>query len=210
MKIAFMLENSQADKNELIYEILKETAEKYGHEVFNYGKFSAEDPNGKTYVQIGFLAALVLNAKAADFVITGCGTGEGVMAVCNSFPNVVCGLVTDPCDGVLFIQVNNGNAISLPLAKGFGWGAEINVRMIFEHLFRTEPGAGYPKEWAQEEKAGKESLNALKAVTHHNFMEILKTVDREFLKETIAGEETQRLLFEHCRNSEIVQFLKEI
>lgn len=48
-----------------------------GHEVVNYGMYSAEDEHPLTYVQNGILAAVLLNSGAADFVITGCGIGEG-------------------------------------------------------------------------------------------------------------------------------------
>ena len=53
----------------------------------------------------------------------GCGTGEGAMLACNSFPKVLCGHVTSPLDAYLFSQVNDGNCISMPFAQGFGWGA---------------------------------------------------------------------------------------
>lgn len=46
--------------------------------------------------------------------------------------SVICGYCIDPADAFLFAQINNGNALSLPFAKGFGWGAELNVRFIFE------------------------------------------------------------------------------
>ena len=54
--------------------------------VFNYGMYTAEDDVQLTYVQCGILSAILLNSGAADFVITGCGTGEGAMLACNSFP----------------------------------------------------------------------------------------------------------------------------
>lgn len=40
----------------------------------------------------------------------------------NTFPGVTCGYCIEPTDAYLFAQVNNGNALSLPFAKGFGWG----------------------------------------------------------------------------------------
>ena len=43
MKIALINENSQAEKNAQIYEILKEEAEKVGHTVDNYGMYTADD-----------------------------------------------------------------------------------------------------------------------------------------------------------------------
>ena len=65
-------------------------------------------------------------AGAADFVVTGCGTGMGSMLACNAMPGVFCGLVIDPTDAFLFGQINDGNAMSMPYAKGFGWAAELN------------------------------------------------------------------------------------
>jgi len=142
MKIVLINENSQASKNELIYKTLCQVVEPKGHEVFNYGMYSAEDHTSLTYVQNGILAAILLNSGAADYVITGCGTGSGAMLACNSFPGVICGLVVDPADAFLFAQINDGNAISLPFAKGFGWGAELNLGYIFEKLFEGASGQG--------------------------------------------------------------------
>ena len=51
MKIAVINENSQAAKNELIVSTLKKVVEPMGHEVFNYGMYSAEDKEQLTYVQ---------------------------------------------------------------------------------------------------------------------------------------------------------------
>ena len=86
MKIALINENSQAAKNAIIEATLKKVVEPLGHEVFNYGMYSAEDKNQLTYVQIGILSAVLLNSGACDLVITGCGTGEGAMLAANAFP----------------------------------------------------------------------------------------------------------------------------
>ena len=127
MRIALINENSQAAKNEMIYANLKKVAESKGHTVDNYGMYSADDNEQLTYVQNGILAAILLNSGACDFVVTGCGTGEGAMLALNSFPNVLCGHVVDPSDAYMFMQINDGNAIALPFAKGFGWGAELFI-----------------------------------------------------------------------------------
>ena len=111
VKIALINENSQAGKNGLIYSTLKNVAEPLGHEVFNYGMYSEDDQAQLTYVQAGILSAILLNSRAADYVVTGCGTGEGAMLACNSFPGVICGHVADPLDAYMFAQINDGNAI---------------------------------------------------------------------------------------------------
>ncbi|MCZ8466930.1 RpiB/LacA/LacB family sugar-phosphate isomerase [Streptococcus uberis] len=210
MKIALINENSQATKNNIIFNELKTVAERKGFEAFNYGMYGNEGESQLTYVQNGLLTAILLNSGAADFVITGCGTGMGAMLACNSFPGVTCGFAADPVDAYLFSQVNGGNALSLPFAKGFGWGAELNLRYMFERLFEDEVGGGYPKERAIPEQRNARILNEVKEITYKNLLSILKEIDQEFLKETISGEHFQELFFANCQNKEIADYLKTI
>lgn len=210
MKIALINENSQATKNNIIFNELKAVTDKKGFEAFNYGMYGNEGESQLTYVQNGLLTAILLNSGAADFVITGCGTGMGAMLACNSFPGVTCGFAADPVDAYLFSQVNGGNALSLPFAKGFGWGAELNLRYMFERLFEDEVGGGYPKERAIPEQRNARILNEVKEITYKNLLTILKKIDQEFLKETISGEHFQELFFANCQNKEIADYLKTI
>ena len=163
MKIALINENSQAAKNALIEAALRKTVEPMGHTVVNYGMYTMEDRAQLTYVQVGILAAVLLGSGAADYVITGCGTGEGAMLACNSFPGVICGHVEDALDSYTFAQINDGNAIAIPFAKGFGWGGELNLEYIFEKLFSEPSGGGYPKERAVPEQRNKKILDDVRA-----------------------------------------------
>ncbi|NLP47288.1 MAG: RpiB/LacA/LacB family sugar-phosphate isomerase [Epulopiscium sp.] len=210
MKIALINENSQAAKNEIIYNTLKSVVEPKGHEVFNYGMYSADDENQLTYVQVGLLTAILINSKAADFVVTGCGTGSGAMLACNSFPNVLCGLIIDPSDAYMFAQINDGNAIAMPYAKGFGWGAELNLQYVFEKLFEGESGQGYPKERAVPEQRNKKILDGVKKITHVDMLTILKNIDQDFLKEAISGPKFQEYFFANCQDEEIANYLKTV
>ncbi len=208
MKIALINENSQAAKNALIEATLRKVAEPLGHEVFNYGMYSAEDSAQLTYVQIGILSAILLNSGAADLVITGCGTGEGAMLACNSFPGVLCGHVVDPTDAYQFTQVNNGNAIALPFAKGWGWGCELNLQYVFEKLFAEEWGGGYPKERAVPEQRNKKILDEVKKVTHQDIFYILENIDQDLLKGAIAGEKFSELFFANCKCDKMAEVIK--
>ena len=207
MKIALINENSQADKNSLIFSVLKETAEKFGHEVHNYGMFSSADETQITYVKIGLLAALILNAGAADYVVTGCGTGEGAMLACNSFPGVLCGHIVDPEDAFMFSQINDGNAISIPFAKGMGWGMEIRLKNIFESLLSTPPGGGYPKDRVVPEQRNKKILDQVKLVTHRDISTIIKELDRDFVKETVSSQQFAELFYSNCKSKEVADAL---
>ncbi len=210
MKIALINENSQAAKNALICDTLKKVVEPMGHEVFNYGMYSAEDEAQLTYVQVGILTAILINSKAADLVITGCGTGEGAMLACNSFPNVLCGHVVDPTDAYQFTQVNNGNAIALPFAKGWGWGAELNLSYVFEKLFVEEWGQGYPRERAVPEQRNKKILDEVKKVTHTDMLTILKNIDQDLLKGAVSGEKFKEYFFANCKDDAIADYIKSI
>lgn len=209
MKIALINENSQASKNELIYNTLKGVAEKYGHTVDNYGMLDINE-NPLTYVQNGLLAAIILNSGAADFVVTGCGTGSGAMLACNSFPKVLCGLIVDPSDAYMFGQINDGNCAAFPFAKGFGWGAELNLEYCFEKLFNGPRGQGYPKERAVPEQRNKKILDQVKEVTHTPMMEILKKIDQDFLKETIDRPTFKNLFFKSAKDPEIIAYCKKV
>ncbi len=210
MKIALINENSQASKNEMIFDCLKTIAEKYGHVAVNFGMFGADDTHSLTYVKAGLLAAILLNSKAVDFVVTGCGTGEGAMLALNCFPNVLCGHVVDASDAFMFRQINDGNAIAMPFAKGFGWGAELNLKQVFESLLSCEGGNGYPKERVVPEQANKKILDEVKKITHHSMIDILKNIDQDFLKETIDEPFFKQYFFANCKDKEIEIYLKEL
>lgn len=210
MRIALINENSQAAKNEMIYNTLKGVVEPMGHEVVNYGMYSAEDAAQLTYVQVGILTAVLLNSGAADFVITGCGTGEGAMLACNSFPNVLCGHIESPLDAYLFSQVNDGNAIALPFAENFGWGGELNLQYIFEKLFCTPGGGGYPKERVVPEQRNKKILDEVKKVTHTDMVTILEKLDAELVKGAVSGERFKEYFFRDCKCGKLADAVKAI
>ena len=210
MRIALINENSQAAKNELVLKTLRDVVEPMGHTVDNYGMYTATDEAQLTYVQVGILGAILLNSGAADYVVTGCGTGEGAMLAMNSFPNVICGHVEDPVDAYTFAHVNDGNAVSLPFAKGFGWGGELNLGYIFEKLFGFGHGQGYPKERVIPEQRNKKILDAVRAETLRPLTECLDRIDQELLKGAIAGANFPELFFANCKDEELASYIRKL
>ncbi len=210
MRIALINENSQAAKNSIIEKALRKVVEPMGFEVRNYGMYAADDEAQLTYVQNGILAATLLNAGACDYVITGCGTGEGAMLALNSFPGVICGHVATPLDAYTFAQINDGNAISLPFALGFGWGGDLNLEYIFEKLFCEPSGGGYPKERAVPEQRNKKILDQVKLVTYKTMEEILPALDQELVKGAFAGKNFKEYFFADATNESLKAIVKDI
>ena len=210
MRIALINENSQAAKNSIIEASLRKVVEPMGFEVRNYGMYAADDEAQLTYVQNGILAATLLNAGACDYVITGCGTGEGAMLALNSFPGVICGHVATPLDAYTFAQINDGNAISLPFALGFGWGGDLNLEYIFEKLFCEPSGGGYPKERAVPEQRNKKILDGVKLVTYKTMEEILPALDQELVKGAFAGKNFKEYFFADATNESLKALVKGI
>lgn len=210
MHIALINENSQAAKNGTIAAALKKVVEPMGHTVDNYGMYSADDDAQLTYVQNGILAAILLNSGAADYVITGCGTGEGAMLALNSFPGVICGHVEDPVDAYTFAHVNDGNAVAMPFAKGFGWGGELNLEYCFEKLFGFGHGQGYPPERREPEMRNKGILDQVRAKSFRPLLEILPELDPELVKGAVAGEHFQELFFANCKDEKIGDYVRTL
>ncbi len=209
MKIALINENSQAAKNELIYNTLTSVVNPLGHEVINIGMFNSDD-NALTYVQNGILAAILLNEEVVDFVVTGCGTGAGAMLACNSFPKVLCGLIVDPSDAYMFGQINDGNCVAMPFAKGFGWGAELNLKYCFENLFNGPRGMGYPKERREPEQRNKKILDKVKEVTHQSLINILQNIDQELLLGAVNRQSFKDFYFTNAKDSEVKSYLTKL
>lgn len=210
MKIALINENSQNSKNPMIEAALKKVVEPMGHEVVNYGMYAEEGSAPLTYVQNGILAAVLLNSGAADYVVTGCGTGEGAMLACNSFPGVICGHVADPLDAYTFAQVNDGNAVAMPFALKNGWGQELNLEYTFEKLFGFGFVNGYPADRVEPEQRNKKILDGVREAAFKPLTEILDALDPELVKGALSGEHFQEYFFASATDEAIIAKVKEI
>ena len=210
MRIALINENSQAAKNPQIVKALETVVVPMGHEVDNYGMYGTEGEPSLTYVQNGILAAILLNSGAADYVVTGCGTGEGAMLALNSFPGVICGHIVDPADGFMFAQINDGNAVALPFAKGYGWGGDLNLTYIFEKLFGFGHGNGYPADRVVPEQRNKKILDGVRAHNFKDLLTCLRGLDPELVRGAVAGGRFSELFFAHAKDEAIIDYVKEL
>lgn len=195
MKIAVINEVSASSKNEDIIKAL----DKFDHSVINVGMKNPDEGHQLTYIHTGFLTALFLQTKTVDFVIGGCGTGQGYLNSAMQYPNVFCGLIVEPLDGWLFSQINGGNCISLALNKGYGWAGNENLNFIFERLFSAEIGCGYPAHRKESQKQSRDTLNKLSAEFHLSFDKIIDVMDDDMFKQAV----TYPGVLEHLKADEL-------
>lgn len=205
MKIAVINEVSACPRNGDIVKALESAVDA---QIVNIGMKDPKEEPSLTYIHTSYMAAILLDTGACDFVVGGCGTGQGFLNAVMQFPNVVCGLVSDPLDAWLFSQINGGNCVSLPLNKGYGWAADINLRYVFEKLFADPAGQGYPLDRAESQAASRATLSGISRMSHYSLKEILQKSDRDILR-TIAGNRT----FMDCVKAadlEIYRILQEV
>ncbi|NLT18521.1 MAG: ribose-5-phosphate isomerase [Clostridiales bacterium] len=204
MKIAVINEVSARDKNPMIVEAL----ENRGFDLFNVGMKSGDDnPSELTYIHTSLMAAILLNLGAVDFVVGGCGTGQGFLIASMQYPCVYTGLIVDPLDAWLYSQINGGNCISLPLNKGFGWAANLNLKIIFDKLFQDEFGAGYPEARKASQKQSRERLQAISNYTHRSMEEILQETDEEILKAIFSYPDFKELVQGEVKDKRLQNFI---
>ena len=183
MKIAVVMEGSTKFQNPDVIRVLQ----KFEHEVLNLGMKDIEGEPDLTYMETGLISALALNLGIVDFVVGGCGTGQGYMNAVLQYPNVSCGLIYDPVEAFLFSQVNAGNCISLPLNKGYGKvNGDINLLYVFEKLFNDTYGEGYPATRGELQKKARVRLEELSAANHYTMEEILTRMDLDIVKKACA------------------------
>ncbi len=182
MRIVILNETSAADRNEDIMAAL----EGRGHTLINAGMTKGGVLPELTYLHTGLLASLFLTTGAADFVVGGCGTGQGFLNAVMQYPGVFCGHILTPLDAWLFTQINGGNCISLMLNQGYGWASDVNLRMVFDALFSVESGIGYPPHRQESQRESRQTLVKVSEATHRSMVEVLLALPETVFKPALT------------------------
>ena len=203
MKIGVIQASSQASKNSLIYNTVRKYAP--DAEVINFG-CTEDEQERYSYIEISLLAGMLLASGAVDFIITGCSSGQGMMLACNSFPGVLCGYAPTPADAYLFAQINNGNAVSLPLGEEYTWTGEENFEATIARLFSEPFGQGWPKGESARKLRDTELLKSIRRSSQVSPVELLSSLDKAVVESILRKQNVVRYILEHG-NEEINQFI---
>ena len=204
MKIGIIQASSQAAKNRM----LADTVRKYaaGDEIINFG-CRENEPERYSYVEISVLSGLLLVSGAVDFIVTGCSSGQGMMLACNSFPGVLCGYAPSPADAYLFAQINNGNAVSLPLGEEYTWAGYENFERTIAKLFSEPFGQGYPKSEAARKMRDTRILKEIRGKSQRSATELLDSLDKSFTEHIMRKQDVIQYVLQHGK-ADIVQWIQ--
>ena len=203
MKIGVIQASSQAGKNRLLFDAVQKYAA--GSEVINFG-CTEEEAERYSYIEISLLAGLLLSSGAVDFIVTGCSSGQGMMLACNSFPGVLCGYAPTPRDAYLFAQINNGNAVSLPLGEDYTWTGYENFDATVAALFSEPFGQGWPKGESDRKLRDTRLLKDIRRRSQVPAEELLAKLDPALVKSVLRKQDVIRYILENG-NKEISQFI---
>ena len=204
MRIGVIQASSQKDKNE----ILLYNAKKYavGHEITNFGCTNS-DKDTYSYIEIAVMIGMLIGSRALDFIITGCSSGQGMMLACNSMPGVICGYAPTPKDAYLFAQINNGNAISLPLGEDYTWSGEENLRKTIEVLFSEPFGQGYPKKESERKLRDTLLFKEIRRKSQIDTASLLCNIDRAITDHVLRKTNVTDFVLKNGTNKEVAQWI---
>ena len=163
-----------------------------------------------SYVEISVLVGMLLSSKAVDFVITGCSSGQGMMLACNSMPGVLCGYTPTPKDAYLFAQINDGNAISLPLGEDYTWNGYDNFDDTISTLFSEPFGQGYPKLEATRKQSDTRLMKTIRYNSQVGMTDLLKKMDNELIDKLFAKKDVINYILDNAdKGSSVYKWLIE-
>lgn len=206
MTIGVIQASSQTDKNNILFDAVKEYAA--GHEIVNFGCFPDEGIT-YSYIDISLEIGILLASKAVDFIVTGCSSGQGMMLACNNMPGVICGYAPIPKDAYLFAQINNGNAISLPLGEEYTYAGSTNCKKTIEMLFCEPFGQGYPKEQSARKISDTKLLKSIKKKSQVDFITLLKRMDHDLITKSLQRNNVVDYVLNHGTDTVVVNWIKQ-
>lgn len=206
MTIGVIQASSQAQKNSLLFNTVKRYAP--DSVVVNFGCKENEEEK-YSYIEISLLTGLLLASGSVDFIVTGCSSGQGMMLACNNMPGVLCGYAPSPMDAYLFAQINNGNAISVPLGEDYTYTGIDNLERTIEKLFSEPFGQGYPK--GQEERKLKDTslLKNIREKSQVKTIELMQSLDTVIVDKIKKKRDVIEFIINNGKNEEIVHWSRK-
>ena len=131
------------------------------------------------------------------------------MLACNSFPGVLCGYIPTPADAWLFAQINNGNAVSLPLGEGYTWAGKDNLEQTIRKLFSEPFGQGYPKDEADRKLRDTALLKEIRAKSQTTVTGFLDSLGPELRKRILSRRDVIGYILEYGTCEPVAEWIRK-
>lgn len=205
MKIGVIQASSQTGKNCLLYDMVCKYSD--DSEVINFGCFEDEEEKF-SYIEISLLAGLLLVSRAVDFIVTGCSSGQGMMLACNNIPGVLCGYIPTAMDAYLFVQINNGNAVSVPLGEDYTWKGVDNLEETIKKLFSEPFGQGYPRSEAERKLKDTELLKDLRKRSQVDVVDFYGSLDEDLILKIFSKKDVIGFIMDNGKHEKLKEWIK--
>ncbi|MCR5480461.1 MAG: sugar phosphate isomerase, partial [Ruminococcus sp.] len=124
-------------------------------------------------------------------------------------PTVLCGYIPTPMDAYLFAQINNGNAVSLPLGEEYTYAGERNLRDTLDKLFSEPFGQGYPKSEVERKMQDTSMLKKIRKQSQVSFTQLFDTLDESIAENVLDMTDVTDYVIKNGRNEQVKAWLKE-
>ena len=132
-----------------------------------------------------------------------------MMLACNSVPGVLCGMIKDQKDAELFVSINRGNAVSIPLKEGYGWNGEDNLMEITGALFSLPIENGIPFQDAQRKLADTQKMKEIRSFSQSGLITFLNRLDEALITKIMSASQVIDAVVNDGRNDQIVKWVQE-
>ena len=130
-----------------------------------------------------------------------------MMLACNNMPGVLCGYAPSPKDAYLFAQINNGNAISLPLGEEYTFSGEENLENTVKALFSEPFGQGWPKSETDRKLKDTELLKSIREKSQVSMTELFYRLDDSIVQKILQKRDVIGCILKYGKN-EIAELIK--
>ena len=109
----------------------------------------------------------------------------------------------------MFAQINNGNAISLPLGEDYTWHGTENFRQTIEALFSEPFGQGYPKEEAERKLKDTLLLKDIRKHSQTDTVSLLEKLDKRLLKHILSKKDVTDYILSNGTDNAVVNWVRK-
>ena len=120
----------------------------------------------------------------------------------------LCGYVPTPMDAYLFAQINDGNAVSVPLGEEYTWQGKENLEKTIEKLFSEPFGQGYPKSEAERKKKDTLLLKRIRKNSQVSISEFLSALPKDLAEKIRTKENVIAYIRENGKDPDILAWLR--